>query len=76
MTKGIPAFPVVIQKDSDIFIRGMTLRDWFAGQALLLVRDFHEAYSVSLGTVAADAYELADAMLAEREKPRGEQKND
>lgn len=41
---------------------GMTLRDWFAGQALSSpAADYH------LSTLAARAaYELADAMLAER----------
>ena len=49
---------------------GMTLRDWFAGQALAGIsstlaheyedRDLAERY-------AADAYELADAMLKARE---------
>ncbi len=50
---------------------GMTLRDWFAGQALvaLLARD--DITSNSGGPVTADmmaqsVYEVADAMLAAR----------
>ena len=46
---------------------GMTLRDWFAGQALdwaaLSTFSNHRAKDV-----AGRAYELADAMLAERSK--------
>ena len=57
--------------------KGMTLRDWFAGHALPSV-----AATISSGrhrpgggtltiaeAIAADAYALADAMLAERAKP-------
>lgn len=49
---------------------GMSLRDWFAGQALAgfaasdaAIGKWHD------GTVAKCAYEVADAMLAERERP-------
>ena len=55
---------------------GMTLRDWFAGQALPSVVAATSAGQHMLsgtGTVhdmiAQDAYRLADAMLAERAKP-------
>ncbi|WP_439538722.1 hypothetical protein [Sphingomonas sp.] len=49
--------------------RGMTLRDYFAGQALpvvvaLLGRDVGTA-----DTLAKDAYTIADAMLAARGAP-------
>lgn len=60
---------------------GMTLRDWFAGQALAgmlsdsdNVRRHYEILKANrngrtLRTVAANiAYEYADAMLAERER--------
>ena len=42
---------------------GMTLRDWFAGRALsdLVGREW------TAETAAKHAYQLADAMLAERE---------
>lgn len=56
---GGPAFPGPFSQD-----RGMTLRDWFAGQAL--------AGMLARGTtnddaeVAVEAYSLADAMLEER----------
>jgi len=44
---------------------GMSLRDWFAGQALagILTRAWGEA-------AVKDAYEHADWMIAEREKQK------
>lgn len=56
---------------------GMTLRDWFAAQALVVVitvavqpgvRPTHGG-PVNERDVAASAYLIADAMLAERTKP-------
>lgn len=51
---------------------GMTLRDWFAGQALvgLLAHDCDDDSRSWKGIDGATsrAYEYADAMLAEREK--------
>ena len=44
---------------------GMTLRDYFAGQAITIcLKDFAVSYSEWAG----EAYALADAMLAERVK--------
>lgn len=53
--------------------RGMILRDWFAGQALVA---WLSTFAHSKGpeadmdaeSFAADAYKIADAMLAERAK--------
>ena len=42
---------------------GMSLRDWFAGQALAGLA----ADGLTYEGMAKDAYELADAMLAARE---------
>lgn len=71
MTKkddGGPAFPQV--DGVGVIEPGMTLRDWFAGQALAgLVRSDHGAdgYPAWVGH-ANDAYALADAMLEARGK--------
>jgi hypothetical protein len=50
---------------------GMTLRDWFAGQALVGVlagNDLSRAPTFDWDVMAKGAYGLADAMLVEREK--------
>jgi hypothetical protein len=46
----------------------MSLRDWFAGQALagMLAKPVNRT---GMDAVASDAYNYADAMLAERAKP-------
>ena len=69
---GEPAFPNSVPDDKTgewMSSPGMTLRDWFAGQALtglvLLVGGSDKAQELSRDT-AAVAYALADAMLAER----------
>ena len=52
-----------------VFQEGMTLRDYFAGQALvgILAGRFWEVVSIS-DCPEACAYRMADAMLAERAK--------
>lgn len=47
---------------------GMTLRDWFAGQALTVLgnSELFKAEEPSDQTIAKAAYELADAMLHAR----------
>lgn len=62
---GGPAFP----PDLGSQFKGMTLRDYFASQALAGIcaygcRKFEDA--------ASDAYGFADAMLAERKRGAGE----
>lgn len=64
------AFPT--QTDAGWAMAGMTLRDWFAGQALMgILSSFPE--DASFGTagskrdLASDSYALADAMLAARD---------
>jgi len=48
---------------------GMTLRDWFAGQCLPGIVGNHVGYSHGQeAEIAATAYRVADAMLAERDK--------
>ena len=70
---GGPAFPCPVEFDPNqqLVSRGsfgMSLRDWFAGQALAgLV--FHNDYGcISDEDIAAGAYSYADAMLATRSK--------
>lgn len=63
---GGPAFPSTLQPTS-----GMTLRDWFAGQALAgLVADPNTRgwETENMPGKAEFCYELADAMIKEREK--------
>ena len=63
MRDGKQAFP-------SVEYLGMTLRDWFAGQAL--TSKLLEYYNGNLGNdseaIARRAYKIADAMLAERDK--------
>lgn len=79
---GGPAFPSVVTSDST-YVFGMTLRDWFAGQALqvwvagISGRDFmddydgdDQAFAEHQAAVAKAAYGYADTMLAEREKSK------
>jgi hypothetical protein len=53
--------------------QGMTLRDYFAGQALQgaahRLNNPHEHRDI----LASDCYEIADAMLAARERKEGDQ---
>ena len=65
---GGPAFPCY---DARGFVsEGMSLRDYFAGQALagMLADSTRQG---SLENYTEDAYDIADAMLAEREKEEG-----
>jgi hypothetical protein len=60
------AFPTLfIEPEHGSGYAGMTLRDWFAGQALSNMYT-HEAEDST--AVARWAYQIADAMLAERSK--------
>ncbi|MDI3492000.1 MAG: hypothetical protein PWP11_3277 [Thauera sp.] len=61
----IPAFPMVLPETWDSFQDGMTLRDWFAGQALAgMMADLsRDAYPYEIAKIA---YDTAEAMLAER----------
>jgi len=66
---GGPAFPpsVAISAGGEVVTQyGMTLRDWFAGQALANPRTFPQDWSAT-SDIAEWAYGLADAMIAERD---------
>ena len=77
---GGPAFPQVypdqiVQEGSKIHLHltgdsGMSLRDWFAGQALIgmLANTVISSNIEDYLAIPGRAYEIADAMLAERSK--------
>lgn len=68
---GGPAFPrgFDFEKFSNcIDVEGMTLRDWFAGQAIMGHSRKSDWYDFETGAIAKNAYLLADAMIAERDK--------
>lgn len=70
---GGPAFPLAVNKTDHRYTHGMSLRDWFAGQALagLLanpeIDNIDENASLE-DSLANAAYITADAMLKERDK--------
>lgn len=45
---------------------GLSIRDWFAGQALSALVNHEGAVDCTNDEIAADAYRFADAMLAKR----------
>jgi len=61
-----PAFPLACPESGPGF--GMTLRDYFAGQAFSSAYEYCQDNSgdVSPSRIASWAYSYADAMLAER----------
>jgi hypothetical protein len=65
---GGPAFPAPAYA-ANITDKGMTLRDYFAGQALagILLNYTTQKFGASEFTVGTAAYQYADAMLAARE---------
>jgi hypothetical protein len=78
MDKGEPAFPCEewrntssdpLAKPKHIIHTGISKRDWFAGMALMgrMARNSHYA---TWEDAAKDAYEAADAMLAEGKAPK------
>lgn len=93
---GGPAFPVLGRELTDmtgaVVTSGMTLRDWYAGQAINALvsqshagpkdwtvmghgwgedcaNDLNKHSTVVASTLAAFAFKIADALLAERNKP-------
>lgn len=73
---GGPAFPTITSTENGSPFtrdRGMSLRDWFAGQALAgMLEDIYHQYRTNHGPptvqLASVAYAIADAMLAERDR--------
>jgi hypothetical protein len=76
---GGPAYPVSIgtQHDQYMAANGMSIRDWFAGQALAglaqtySAASFRDKWELHYTDVATHAYDFADAMLAARETEGG-----
>jgi hypothetical protein len=66
---GGPAYPTYHHPLDDSDRKGMTLRDWFAGQALGSILTQEIAGAAEKIVWAELAYQYADAMLAQREKP-------
>lgn len=68
MAENPPAFPQAHGIHQKAERQGMTLRDWFAGQALcgLLASEVHSVLDEP--SAALMAYQQADAMLIERER--------
>ena len=63
---GGQAFPMYEKRDA---LRGMTLRDWFAGQALTSSqRAPFGLTKLEAMIIAKHAYAIADAMIARRNK--------
>ena len=67
MKDGGPAFPTDHNKN---VVEGMTLRDWFAGQALMGMMASRNPSSPRFNPEddAAYVYAVADAMIQERSK--------
>ena len=66
---GGPAFPCEGGQFSGLHpATGMSLRDWFAGQALapFITWNGNERFPANHDQIAVAAYKLADAMLAAR----------
>lgn len=62
------AFPWNNTKDTIAGGAGMTLRDYFACQALIALPHIGGGADLAFNEIAHDCYFLADAMLKERDK--------
>lgn len=69
INQGGPAFPSsgLITTDGVVF-EGMTLREWFAGQAMRMLLDEDPFDDLNYKAIARHAYNLADAMIQGREE--------
>lgn len=65
---GGSAFPLLDHNGHTLVCRefGMTLRDWFAGQALARIAESYQGKAFSPNGIAKSAYTFADAMLEAR----------
>lgn len=64
---GGPAFPGAVNHAAP---PGMSLRDWFAGQAMIAITNGGNGWvsPADITYLASRAYEVADALISEREK--------
>jgi hypothetical protein len=61
-----PAYPFVLPTKYRIAEAGMTLRDWFAGQAMMGLLATYDTTEVAWESIAHRSYGIASAMLRER----------
>jgi hypothetical protein len=66
MSENPNAFPMVTSSET-LDYPGMTLRDWFAGQALAGILSAERQSKYHNDDLAKASYLVADAMLAERD---------
>ena len=70
---GGPAYPTYYHPTEGFDREGMTLRDWFAGQAMAGILSGNPSTTINqddlVKVLSVSAYGIADAMLAQREKP-------
>jgi hypothetical protein len=70
---GGPAFPCEGGVNSGLYAApGMSLRDWFAGQALTAINSYWSDEETR-ETFARNAYQMADAMIKARAFPNSEE---
>jgi hypothetical protein len=65
---GGPAFPFWCDSNGMANFQGMTLRDYFAAKAMQGLMSARNPILTKIADIAEGAYEIADAMLAERSK--------
>lgn len=66
---GGPAYPFLYEDDGAVLAHtGMTLRDWFAGQALVGLMLTPGCLGINRISVTESAYSMADEMLKARAK--------
>jgi hypothetical protein len=59
-----PAFPLAVE--GEFINMGLSMRDYFAAQAMQSMNSRDDYQDVSADVIASDAYALADAMLKAR----------
>lgn len=70
MKDGGAAFPRTMDGELSCGSNGMTLRDWFAGQALANSNICNTSTPAHRTDHARNAYAVADALIVERQKQK------